>query len=50
LCCQQLEYQPPLWLVGGDVEQLSITVNVLLTEEPFHGTTHMFGLLFGLRP
>jgi hypothetical protein len=39
LRCQQLEYQPPLRLAGGDVEQLSITLNVLLTEEPIDGAT-----------
>jgi hypothetical protein len=41
LCGQCLKYQPALRFVGGDVEQLSITLNVLLTEEPFHGTTHV---------
>jgi hypothetical protein len=34
---QQLEYQPTLRFVGGFLEQLPVTLNVQLTEEPFQG-------------
>jgi len=40
LRCQQPQYQPAKRLVGGgEVEWLSIMLDVLLTEEPFHGKT-----------